>query len=197
MLGRIDQEIQKEEDTHLSLQHRGGPNFLPVPGTDVSGLHLNLPSTLPHCPALGFSHFHRAVSASRSYYNPAQMPPPLGGLPWLNPLLLRMALSFPYTPTSHCRKSVSCSRSCPGVWWAAWGPCFLRAEVTPACRCSPSTSGLGESRGSECHSCWRWPWQGTGTAVVFSTPNQPLEHSRTNWQWLSHKSAFPHSFSRN
>ena len=83
------------------------------------------------------------------HINPAQMPPPLGSLPWLNPLLLRMTLSFPYTPTSHCQKSVSCSHFCPGMWWAAWGPCFLRAEVTPACRCYPTTSGLGESRGSE------------------------------------------------
>lgn len=46
MLGRTGGEIHGGRYLP-SLQHRSGPDFLPVPRTDMCGVHLNLPSGLP------------------------------------------------------------------------------------------------------------------------------------------------------
>lgn len=115
------------------------------------------------------------------HMHPAQMPPSLGSLPWLNLLLLRMTLTFPYSPSGHCWKLGLMQLFLPWSTVGCLGPVLQQV--------SPPTSGLGGSRGSERrHDLPRVPQlrgtalEGTGTAAVFSTPNQPLEHSRTSWQ---------------
>lgn len=94
------------------------------------------------------------------------------------------------------------SSSCGGVWLLE-DPCDTCLQVLPIQMWLRRKMGRevvahrGGMTNSGSHSWWGQPWQGTGTAAVFSTPNQPLEHSGTSWQWLSQKSGLPPSVSRN
>lgn len=98
------------------------------------------------------------------HMHPAQMPPPLGSLPWLNLLLLQMTLTFPYSPSGHCWKlgltplflpwgTVGClgpvlQQMFPTHIWLG-GKLRLREET----RLAQGPTAVGDGLGGHRHSC--------------------------------------------
>lgn len=183
-------------------QHKGNPNFHPIPMTDMCGIHLNLPSVLLALDSVAFT----GLFWLPSRINSAQMPPPLGSLPWLSLLPLRMTLSFPYPPTSHSQKLcliqlflpwrmvVGClgrmllpgrANSCLQVLsihiWLGGKP-RLGEEAWFAQVPTAVGDGLGEAEAQ----LWYFPHQ--------ISPWNILEQAGSG---SPKKSALPHSFSRN